>query len=158
MKTINKIDKCHFLLSKEFYKLTEHQQEEEYNAHFTEFLHSLSANHLSDDITDYLTANLYDIEEAEEITEEARDNGFFNKECIYYYNAINYLKEKDASLNDSIEIAKEYGYTLENINSEILASLLMSREEEENYYNNNVEEEMQNFIDNYRPIKTNSNG
>jgi len=155
MKTKNKIDKYHFLLSKEFYKLTEYQQEEEYNAHFTEFLHLLSAEHLDDDITDYLTANLYDIEEAEEITEEITENGFFNKECVYYYNAINYLKENDASLNGSIEIAMEHGYALENINSELLASLLMSQEEEGNYYNNNLEEEIQGFIDTYKPSTDN---
>ena len=61
--------------------------------------------------------------------------GFFNVEIIYYYKAIEYLKENDCSLSDSIELAVEIGYTLKNINSETLASLHASRQREEIFYN-----------------------
>ncbi len=49
-------------------------------------------------------------------------------EVIYYSTAIEYLANNDASLRDSINIALEYGYTLENISSEILATLLQQQE------------------------------
>jgi len=52
---------------------------------------------------------------------------------IYYSNAIDYLKENDSSLKESLEIAAEYNYTLENLSSETLASLLASKEERENF-------------------------
>ena len=45
-------------------------------------------------------------------------------EIIYYSKAIDYLSENDNSLFESLEIAKEYGYTIENLNSELLATLL----------------------------------
>ena len=46
-----------------------------------------------------------------------------------------YLKEHDPSLSESIEIATEYCfYTLENINSELLASLHASRDRENKFW------------------------
>ena len=68
-----------------------------------------------------------DIDNSEDIFEAIENNGGFNIEIIYYSNAIEYLKENDSSLNESIELAIEYGYNLENINSEVLASLLSSQ-------------------------------
>ena len=70
----------------------------------------------------------------EDITDTLQDNGAFNLEIIYYSNAIDYLKENDPSLRDSLEIAFEYGYSVENLNSEVLASLLYSQIETEKYY------------------------
>jgi len=52
-------------------------------------------------------------------------------EIVYYSTAIEYLKENDPSLSNSLELAAEYGYTTENLNSEILASLLASQKEKE---------------------------
>jgi hypothetical protein len=48
-------------------------------------------------------------------------------EVIYYSNAIKYLSENDASLNESIGIASELGYEAKNINSELLATLLQQQ-------------------------------
>ena len=45
-------------------------------------------------------------------------------EIIYYSKAMAYLSDNDSSLFESLEIAKEYGYSIENLNSELLASLL----------------------------------
>lgn len=47
-----------------------------------------------------------------------------SREIIYYSKAMTYLSENDASLSESLEIAHEYGYTTENLNSELLATLL----------------------------------
>ncbi len=47
-------------------------------------------------------------------------------DIIYYAKAIKYLAENDSALHQSLELAKYYGYTIDNINSELLASLLAS--------------------------------
>ena len=58
-------------------------------------------------------------------------------EVIYYSNAMKYLIENDISLNESIGIAVELGYSLENINSELLATLLQQK---------NLNDELENLI------------
>lgn len=79
-------------------------------------------------VTDYVEFDEIDFENAfDSITEKLDDNNGFDIEIIYYSNAIAYLKENDPSLNESLEIALEYGYELKNLNSEVLASLLASR-------------------------------
>ena len=55
-------------------------------------------------------------------------------ECIYYSKAMKYLSEHDNSLNESLEIASEMGYEVEDLNSELLATLLMQRKESEALY------------------------
>lgn len=106
-----------------------------------EFLNNLSTEIC---ITDYVNIEDIDFENAfESIYDTIQDNNGFNIDIIYYSNAIEYLKENDNSLNESIEIALEYGYELKNINSELLASLLASRNATENFY------ELRNEIENY---------
>jgi len=80
------------------------------------------------------------------IYEAIENNNGFDIEIIYYSNAIQYLKENDPSLSDSIEIALDYGYELKNINSEVLASLLASQNSREQF--NNYENEINNFFNN----------
>ena len=96
----------------------------------TEFLCS------SDELEDYDTHQIYD---------ELQDNGFFNVDVIYYSKAIEYLKNNDASLSESIDIATEYGFTLENINSETLASLHASRDRENKFWED-VQPELEKII------------
>ena len=129
-----------------------------------EFFNSLESD-IS--INDYIyTKDLIDIDNLENfdhtiifesITELLQDNGAFNLEITYYSNAIDYLKENDPSLKDSLEIAGEYGFSIENLSSEALASLLYSQNEIENYYSleseiaaffEEIEEEINAFIDN----------
>ena len=45
-------------------------------------------------------------------------------EIIYYSKAMAYLSDNDNSLYESLEIASEMGITTENLNSELLATLL----------------------------------
>ena len=45
------------------------------------------------------------------------------QEIIYYGVAMNYLIDYDCSLDDSISSAMDMGYSLENINSEVLANI-----------------------------------
>lgn len=46
-------------------------------------------------------------------------------EIIYYSTAMEILKEEDQSLTESLSLAHELSYTPENLNSEILATLLI---------------------------------
>ena len=89
------------------------------------------------DITDYLTEE--DLEEgnindAQDLYDLLYDNYAFDVEIIYYSTAMKYLTEHDQSLSESIEIAIERGYELEDINSETLASLHASQKVREDFY------------------------
>lgn len=90
------------------------------------FLDSIEIDNVN--IMDFVDINQIDTDNAaESIFDMVQDNGGFNVEIIYCSNAIEYLKRYDNCLTESIELAIEYGYTLENINSELLASLLASK-------------------------------
>ncbi len=54
------------------------------------------------------------------------DTHFTDGEIIWYYKATEYLLKNDPSLKYSMELASGYGYSLENLNSEVLASLLFT--------------------------------
>lgn len=55
-------------------------------------------------------------------------------EVIYYATAMDYLRENDVSLQESLELAAEYGCELKNLNSEVLATLLMQSKSREALY------------------------
>lgn len=62
-----------------------------------------------------------------DVLERIEDDNGFDIDVIYYSTAMEYLIERDPSLRESLEIADEFGYTADNINSELLASLLASK-------------------------------
>jgi len=68
-----------------------------------------------------------DFDTVEDITEILEDNNALDQEVIYYSNAMEYLKENDSSLRESLALAHELGYTADKINSELLASLLKTQ-------------------------------
>lgn len=59
--------------------------------------------------------------------EECLNERILEIEIIYYSNAINILKKEDKSLIESLEQAYECGYTITDVNSELLATLLIQR-------------------------------
>ena len=69
-----------------------------------------------------------------ELFDEIQSKNGFIVEIIYYYKAIKYLQEFDASLIESLELASELGYELNSINSELLASLLASKYNEQKFW------------------------
>ena len=86
-------------------------------------------------VSDYLDDDeIQDINDAEELYEELNNSDAFNIEIIYYSRAMDYLSENDFSLSESIDIAVEFGYSLENINSELLASLHASEKAREDFW------------------------
>lgn len=70
--------------------------------------------------------NLEEVETLDDLTELLQDTQFFDAEVIYYSNAIKYLQENDQSLQTSLELAEDLGYKINDINSELLASLLQT--------------------------------
>lgn len=73
--------------------------------------------------------NIVDIEsitDYQTLYEAIENNSGFDIDVIYYSTAIEFLKEYDPSLRDSLQLASDMGYSLENLSSEILASLLKS--------------------------------
>ena len=74
------------------------------------------------DLNDVLNYN--DINTLEDF-EDCLNERIREIEIIYYFNAINILREEDQSLTESFEIASDFGFELKNLNSEVLASLLI---------------------------------
>jgi hypothetical protein len=74
------------------------------------------------------------------------DNNAFEQEVIYYSNAMEYLTENDNSLRESLEIADDLGITTNNLNSEVLSSLLKTRKCEEAF--DQYETEINEFFEN----------
>lgn len=85
-----------------------------------------------------------DIKDIDGLYEYVEEENLTDEEVIYYSNAIKYLSENDASLNESIEIALEMGYELADINSELLATLLTSKNNREAWeeYREEIEEKI----------------
>ena len=73
------------------------------------------------------------------------DNNGFDIDVIYYSNAIDYLSKNDPSLKKSLNIAAELCYEVQNLNSEILASLLASKFVREEFYE--LESEINDFFE-----------
>ena len=104
-------------------------------------------NFLSELDTEIDVLNFINPEEVnnfDDIYNQINDNRGFDIEIIYYFRAINFLKDNDPSLTDSLEIASEFGFEIENLNSEVLASLLASRIERERF--NELEDEINEFF------------
>ena len=73
------------------------------------------------------------VEDFDDLTEMLVDSGAFNIEVIYYGSAMEYLTKNDTSLTRSLGLAHEFGYTPDNINSELLASLIKSEDAREEW-------------------------
>ena len=79
------------------------------------------------------------------ITTEIENNNGFDCEVIYYSNAIEYLSNNDPSLQESCQLAGEMGFQAENLNSELLASLLMSQNVRNDWYG--LENEINDYFE-----------
>lgn len=74
--------------------------------------------------TDIDLTYIYDKDMTFKEFEEAVTEYIRSEEIIYYYKAIEFLKKNDPSLRISLELASDLGCTTENLNSELLATLL----------------------------------
>ena len=84
------------------------------------------------DLLDYVNGE--NVNSFDDIFQQVEEQGGFNVEIIYYYKAMGYLMENDASLQNSMQLAADFGYSPEDINSELLASLLASQYTMEELY------------------------
>ena len=91
-------------------------------------------------------ANLYYNEDTFTDFSDKVNDAIMEEEIIYYYKAMEYLKENDASLSDSLDIASEYGFTIEQLNSELLATLLYQQKLTEQWYE--IEEQVKELFNN----------
>jgi len=91
-------------------------------------------------------ASLYDSKDTYTDFCDKVDQAIRYEEIIYYSKAIKYLSREDASLSDSLDIASEYGYTTEQLNSELLATLLYQQKLTEQWYK--IEEQVKELFNN----------
>ena len=89
----------------------------------TKLINLFDKNNLDIDISYHLN-NDYEINNFDDLQELLQDNNALDVEIIYYYNAMEFLKENDPSLCDSIALACELCCNMEKLNSEFLASIL----------------------------------
>lgn len=73
-----------------------------------------------------------DIEEEQDLIDAILEH-IQEQDIVYYNNAISYLAKHDAGLNQSLELANNYGFSIDRLNSEVLATLL---------YQYNLQEEL----------------
>jgi Asp-tRNA(Asn)/Glu-tRNA(Gln) amidotransferase C subunit len=106
------------------------------------FREEIKMNHL--DIMYYVDSE--SVNSLNDVYESIDEKNGFDVEIIYYRDAMEYLMERDTSLRESLEIAHEYGYTTDNLNSELLASLLASRECREEFMS--YEDDITEFFNN----------
>ena len=114
------------------------------NEKISDFLETLISENKIDIDINYFT-NYNDFNSFDEISEHLDDQGAFNIDIIYHSVAIEYLSENDPSLQESLSLASELGYETENLNSELLASLLASQEVRNDFYN--LESEITTFFE-----------
>ena len=105
-------------------------------------------NFLADLKTEIDVLGCIDVEQVtdfDSITEMIEESNGFDVEIIYYARAMEYLTENDDSLQESLKLADELGYSPGDLNSEILASLLASQNAREEW--NELEDEITDFLD-----------
>ena len=114
---------------------------------------SLKDSNCDIDILEYIDEEeIEDIESYDDLYCKLEDAGAFDKEIIYYSNAIKYLAENDPSLTQSLELASEFDYKVNSLNSEKLASMLASENAKEDFsYNYEV---IDDFFLNYDDRET----
>ena len=106
------------------------------------FLNTLETS--NDPVGNYITAEqIEDYSTAwDTIAEAMQDN--LDVDIIYYHKALEYLREYDCSLTESLSLAADFGFTPENLNSEVLASLLASEKNRSDFYD--LENEITGFF------------
>lgn len=105
----------------------------------------LSNLNIDIDILNYI--DIDNVTDYNSLLDELEERNAFEQsgEVIYYYNAIKYLMDYDDSLNESLGLASELGYTPDNLNSEILATLLKTQNLREEFWE--LENEITDFFE-----------
>lgn len=91
-----------------------------------EFLNSHNIN-LDDDLENEIFdnfENLKNLDDFDDFKNVLIEN--YDSEIIGYNQAMEYLQQNDRTLKESLRLADDLGYSLKNLNCEILASLLVA--------------------------------
>jgi len=105
-------------------------------------------NETNRSVTDYISIeDILKMTSFQELYEQLESEYFFDVEIIYYAKAMDYLKENDPSLTDSLIIAFDMCYSPCDLNSEKLASILASKK---------VIESFSSYYDEIQDILTNN--
>jgi intracellular sulfur oxidation DsrE/DsrF family protein len=111
-----------------------------------DFFNKISEN-LDINIMDYFQDDeIKDILDFDELVEILEEHSAFDIEIIYYAKAIQYLKENDASLHESMELASDMGIETKDLNSELLASILASQNIRNDFWD--LQNEINEFLEN----------
>jgi hypothetical protein len=89
-------------------------------------IYDIFENHYKDDFSIF--------QNFESLTIFLDDYQAFHSDIIYYSEAMDYLTEEDTSLNQSINIAIDFGYNITSIDSVFLANLLMGEKRQELWF------------------------
>lgn len=97
------------------------------------------------DILNYIN-DIEDINSFDDLLDVLNDNNAFiqESEVVYYASAIEYLQKNDPSLQESLAIAEQMGFSLNNLSSESLASLLKCELITQEFYE--LESEIEHFF------------
>ncbi len=110
------------------------------------FIHELDKKHFRNEAFNYLSdfisgEFIYEMDQKdpekcfEDIYEElSRDYGFFDIDIKYDDEANKYLNDNDESFRQSLQLAHDRGYEAKNLNSVILANILLNHNAIETFY------------------------
>ena len=74
-------------------------------------------------------ADIKKINSFEDLYKVFEDGGVFDSDFIFNEDCMYYLLHNDPSLIETFDIVSEFGLTIEQLNSRVLANLLFSRKE-----------------------------
>lgn len=72
--------------------------------------------------------------DADDFRDWYRETYIDSAEVIYYHSAMDYLRESDPSLQESMTLATDYGLEISNLTSETLATILLQQNLGEDLY------------------------
>lgn len=112
---------------------------------FNEFCEFVNEHDLLVDyIQNYISADeIKEVEDFDALTDELENQGAFNHEIIYTYNAMKYLCE-GCNFDESLQYAAELCYEVQNLNSELLASIHRQMSAREQWYK--LRDEIEDFL------------
>jgi hypothetical protein len=84
--------------------------------------------------------------DAESFIDWYRETYINSVEILYYASAMDFLRQNDPSLQESLQLVNEWGYTWDNLNSEVLASILL--QEYLTTELSELEDDIQDYFDN----------
>ncbi len=93
-------------------------------------------------------ADIKKINSFEDLYKVFEDGGVFDSDFIFNEDCMYYLLHNDPSLIETFDIVSEFGLTIEQLNSRVLANLLFSRKEREKF--EALKEQIDKFFKDYK--------